>query len=332
MNTVLEVWTYNMKKKHRLGREYYLAIISVVFVLLISSINPNFIKISELIDLFKSNAVYFIGAFGVLLVMILGGIDLSIGSMIASIAIIVAQCLKMFNINVWQAFVLACILGVIFGWINGILVSKLNVSSVIITIATMSIYRGMVKYFIQTRYILQLPEGITRFGRLTVAGIPIQIIFIIVIGCVTYFILKYTTMGRGIYAIGGNEKQAIRRGYDKHKITIFTYAYCGLMAGISAFIHLTLIGEAYIEGYAGYEITFIIMLVLGGVSIVGGYGSVKGAIFGVAFIILLKNGFTYIHISVFLHKILIAIVFTILVSYNVIYNKKNEKKYSVEYD
>ncbi|GKX28157.1 sugar ABC transporter permease [Vallitalea longa] len=321
-----------MKKKHKIAQEYYLAIISVLFVLLISSINPNFIKISELSYLFKSNAVYFIGAFGVLLVMILGGIDLSIGSMIASVAVIVAQLLKMYSINVWQAFIIACVLGMVLGWINGMLVSKLNVSSVIITIATMTIYRGMIKYFIKKRYILGLPQKITSFGRLTIAGIPIQIIFIIIIGLITYFILKYTTIGRGIYAIGGNEKQAIRRGYDKHRITVFTYAYCGLMAGISAFIHLTLIGEAYIEGYSGYEITFIIMLVLGGVSIVGGYGSIKGTIFGVIFIIILKNGFTYIHISVFLHKILIAVIFIVLVSYNVRHNKKTDKKQFVEYD
>lgn len=321
-----------MKKKHKIAQEYYLAIISVLFVLLISSINPNFIKISEMSSLFKSNAVYFIGAFGVLLVMILGGIDLSIGSMIASVAVIVAQILKLYNISVWQAFIIACVLGVILGWINGMLVSKLNVSSVIITIATMTIYRGMIKYFIKKRYILGLPQEITSFGKLTIAGIPIQIIFIIIIGMITYFILRYTTMGRGIYAIGGNEEQAVRRGYDKHRITVFTYAYCGLMAGIGAFIHLTLIGEAYIEGYNGYEITFIIMLVLGGVGIAGGYGSIKGAVLGVMFIILLKNGFTYIHISVFLHKILIAVIFIALVSYNVRYNKKTDKKHFVEYD
>jgi len=315
-----------MVKSLFLKREGYIVLMTLFIWIVISTINPNFARPLYLLDLAGYNSVYYICALGILPLMIMGGIDLSVSGMILATSMAVTMMLMITDVSLPILLVIAMVVGILFGLINGILISWLNVSSVIVTLATLTIYRGITKYWFQQTKTLELSTNFIRESKATLLGLSIQNWMIIVMAIVTFILLKYVHVGRSIFAYGGNQELAQRKGFKRFQTTLFVYGFSGFAAGLSAFMHIILLGQANIEAYSNLDFELIIIIIIGGLNILGGYGSVFGTLFATTFMIILKSGLVFARIPAFWHNMLIGLIIVSIVSYDMIQHKRTTKK------
>lgn len=306
-------------------REGYIVLMTILIWIVISTINPNFARPLYLLDMAGYNSVYYICALGILPLMIMGGIDLSVSGMILATSMVVTMVLTVTDLPIPWLLMVAMGVGVLFGLINGLLISWLKVSSVIVTLATLAIYRGITKYWFQ-QTTFELSTGFIQASKKIFLGLSIQNWMIILMMLLTFILLRYHKIGRSIFAYGGNKELAIRKGFDQFKTTIFVYSFSGFAAGLSAFMHILLLGQANIEAYSNLDFELIIIIIIGGLNILGGYGTVFGTFFATTFMIILKSGLVFARIPAFWHNLLIGIIIVAIVSYDMLQNKMIIKK------
>ncbi|MDK2799058.1 MAG: rhamnose transport system permease protein [Clostridiales bacterium] len=315
-----------MLSKFYKRKETVLLLSIFILIMLISIENPYFLKFENLFSIIMGSVVLGIAALGMLVVMIAGGIDLSIGAMISAVSVIIGKYMVCFGGNIVLVSLLACLTGVTLGAINGILISKLEAPAIIITVATMSILRGMVQFFSNGKWVTNLPSYFVSFGNIKVFNIfHIQILILLISIVLTVFVLKYTRVGRGIYAVGENAITALRVGYNIKKVKLFLYTFCGLMAGIAGLVHTSIMKQVDPNALKNFELEVIAVVILGGTNIMGGAGSVLGTYLGVIFYVVLNNGLVFAHIPVFWQKIIVGCIIILMVSYDMIQYKKRER-------
>lgn len=307
-------------------REGYIVLMTVLIWIVISTINPNFARPLYLLDMAGYNSVYYICALGILPLMIMGGIDLSVSGMILATSMVITMVLTVTDLPIQWLMIIAMVIGAVFGLINGLLISWLKVSSVIVTLATLTIYRGLTKYWFQKTQTLELSTDFIQASKKIILGLSIQNWMIILMVLVTFVILRYHKIGRSIFAYGGNKELAKRKGFDQFKTTIFVYSFSGFAAGLSAFMHILLLGQANIEAYSNLDFELIIIIIIGGLNILAGYGTVLGTLFATTFMIILKNGLVFARVPAFWHNLLIGMIIVAIVSYDMFQNKMIIKK------
>lgn len=325
----------SMMKQKLKSKEFIVLLILIVISVIIYLNNPIFLRPDNLIDLLKGNAVLAIVAMGMLMVIITGGIDVSVGAMVAAVTVLVGNFMVRFGGNLALVFLVGCLCGTFLGAINGIFIAKLKIPPIVVTLGTMSIINGVMLYYTNGNWINNIPQSFIDFGKITlfripdgqggVAGIPIQILFFIGAALITWVILRYTLIGRGIYALGGSPISAARIGYDLDKINIFLYSYVGCMVGLAAVIHTSIMRQVDPNAFSGFELQVIAVVVLGGANILGGAGSVFGTIIGVLLMAVMNNGLILMHIPVFWQKIVVGAVILFAVSIDVIQRRHTEK-------
>jgi ribose/xylose/arabinose/galactoside ABC-type transport system permease subunit len=316
------------------SREMSILLLVISLSILISLNNVTFLRIDNIIDMLKSNTVLGIMALGMLLVILTGGIDVSVSATIAAVTVIVGKFTVAFGGNIFIALIIGGLSGVIFGLINGVLIAKLKIPAIVVTLGIASIVNGAVLLYTNGAWINDLPKSFIDFGKIVLfstntshgkIGIPVQVLFLIGTALLTWFILKYTLIGRGIYAIGGNKVSAERIGYKPDLINIFLYGYMGLMVGIAGVVHTSIMQQVDPNAFIGFELQVISAVVLGGANILGGEGSVMGTLLGVVFLAVMNNGLILMHIPVFWQKIVVGCVTILAVSIDVIQRKHKEK-------
>ncbi len=317
-----------MKLKLKQNREFGIFAILVVVSGIIAMNSSAFLTVENLFDILKSNVVLGIMSIGMLLVLLTGGIDVSVGSMIAAVTVIVGQFLVRVSGNVFLAVLVGCAAGTIMGLINGVLIAKMRIPPIVVTLGTMSVIIGLTLYLTNGTWITGLPQNFINFGRQTIGsfyrqgdtmiGFPVQLLFFIFAAILTWFLLKYTLIGRGIYAMGGNRVSAERVGYNLDRITIFLYAYEGFIVGLSGVVHTSIMRQVDPNAFNGFEMQVIAAVVLGGASTLGGYGSVLGTILGVALFTVINNGLILMHIPTFWQKIVVGIVLITSIGFDVV--------------
>jgi len=318
-------------QKLRQRREFGILLILMTVSAVITLVSPAFFSVENLFDILKSNVVLAIMAIGMLPVILTGGIDVSVGSMVAAITIIVGKFLMNWSNNIFLAFAVGCLAGALMGLINGLLIAKLKIPPIVVTLGTMSIISGLSLYNTNGNWITGLPRNFIDFGRVTIGafykqgdemiGFPIQLLFLILVAALTWFILSHTLLGRGIYAIGGNRVSAERVGYNVDNITIFLYAYEGFIVGLAGVVHTSIMRQVDPNAFNGFEMQVISAVVLGGASSLGGYGSVSGTLVGVALFSVINNGLILMHIPTFWQKIVVGIVLIASISFDVMQKK-----------
>lgn len=304
-----------------------MGILSIVILIsiLITLKNSVFLTPGNLLDILKNNTVPGIVALGMLLVIITGGIDVSVGAMVAAVTVIVGTFMINFGGNLLLAFLVGCLSGIILGVINGFFVARMKIPAIVVTLGTMSIFNGTILYFTNGSWITNIPEWFINFGRIRLIGIPIQVFFWLGAALLTFFILKYTRIGRGIYAIGGNPEAATRAGFKKDKLIIFIWAYLGFLVGLAAVVHTSIVRQVDPNAFLGFELTVIAAVVLGGANIMGGEGSVFGTFLGVIMLAVINNGLILAWIPTFWQQIIVGVIILIAVSIDVIQNKRRER-------
>lgn len=291
----------------------------VILCLAIACVTPRFLTVTNILNVFTQVSVNAIIAVGMCFVILTGGIDLSVGSTLAITGAISAT-LAHKNFNIFAIIIIVLILGSLIGLFNGILVAKGKIQAFIVTLATMTIFRGITYVYTNGTPISGLGTNFTVVGNGDLAGIPLPVIIIVLVVLIAWYVLSQTRYGRYVYAVGGNEDSARLSGINTDKIKSLVYVLCGATAALSAVVVTSRIGSASPNAGSGFELDAIAAVVLGGTSLSGGEGSVVGTIIGAMIIGVLNNGLNLMNVSPFYQ--LIVKGFVILLA--VMLDKKNK--------
>lgn len=312
-----------MKKKFNLTSEMILVLLIIVLCAVISLINPTFFSVGNLCDMIRSSTVNGIYAVGTMLVLISGGIDISFPSIAA---FSMYATVKIFNgIGYTGTFLLPLLVSAFFGLImgsfNAFIIYKFKLPTLIATLGTANLFNGILLTFLGSAQINSLPKGYGRFTKtylLKVAteygtsSIPIAFIVWVVVALIIWYVLKYTMLGRGVYALGGNRVSAERVGLNLGMIHWFIYGSAGAIAGMAGTINTALKRTCNPFDAIGIELTIIAAVVLGGVKITGGKGSMMGTILGVLMFTIINNSLIMVGVSTYWQRAVIGML--ILVS------------------
>jgi simple sugar transport system permease protein len=304
----------------RRSHEFWLLAVIVVFSIGLTIATDSFFTLQNLFDLLTSNAFIGILAAGLLVVLVAGGIDISFTAT-ATVAQYVALTLAIRTGVGWIGlFAIACGVGIVCGLINAIFIQRLRISSIIVTIATLNIFYGLLIFFSGGRYITSLPkwfrDGIWWFEYVDANEIPyglnLQILVLVLAFLCTWLLLNRTNIGRQIYAMGGNRDAAQRLGFHVFGLNCLVYGYMGFVAGIASIVQAQLAQSVTPTVLVGKELDVLAAVVLGGASLLGGVGSVLGTILGVALLAILQNGLVLMGVSSYWSPFFVGLV--ILVS------------------
>lgn len=257
--------------------------------------DKGFAKPQMFLNLFISNAGLLVIATGLTLVMITGGIDISVGSVTALIAMVSAFLMENSGMSVYVAVLVSLLIGLAFGLLNGYLVAYLNIQPFIVTLAGMFLARGLTAvvstemiaiknetFLAWANYKIYLPFGtVNKKGVYLPAYIYPTVIIAIVVILTVFIILRYTGFGRKLYAIGGNQQSALMMGIRVQRVKLTTYALSGLLTGIGGFLFCMNSGAGFVEQAKGLEMDAISSAVIGGTLLSGGVGNPIGTMFGV---------------------------------------------------
>ena len=284
----------------------------ILLVAVISIISPEFRTVKNFLSLLRQSSINGLIAFGMTCVILTGGIDLSVGSVLAltTCASLIAN-----GTPVAIAMIVALVLGVVFGIISGVFVTKGRLQPFIATLITMTVFRGLTMIFMDGKPISNLGDSyLLKFvGKGLILNIPFPVIMFILIFIGFMFILERTTFGRKVYATGSNEKSAKLAGINIDKTKIATYAISGLMAAMAGLILLSRLGSAQPTLGDGYELDAIAAVALGGVSMNGGRGRIWGTFVGVLIIAVLNNGLNILGVSSYYQDVVKGLVILIAV-------------------
>lgn len=304
-----------MKNTMKYMSELTTVIALIILMAVITIINSNFLTANNLLNLLlqvTSNALI---AFGMTFVILTGGIDLSVGSILALSSALTAGLLGS-GMPVTLAILISLILGCILGMMNGLLISYGKLAPFIVTLATMTIFRGATLVYTNGNPITKGLSDTFLFqflGQGYIVGIPFPVIIMFIVFIVLYVLLHKTAFGKSVYAIGGNEKAAYISGVKLNKVKINIYSISGIMASISGLIITSRLSSAQPTAGASYEMDAIAAVVLGGTSLSGGKGRILGTLIGALIIGVLNNGLNIIGVSAFWQQVVKGVVILIAV-------------------
>lgn len=272
----------------------------IVFSVIVAFINSRFMTTSNILNILRQTSINAIIATGMTFVILTGGIDLSVGSILGFSGAVAAMMLAS-GVDSIIAIPVALIVGLVVGALNGVLISKGKLQPFIVTLATMTMLRGATLVFTDGKPIGTGFEANSKlfawFGNGYVLGIPVPIIVIIVTFLVALFVLTQTKIGRYVYALGGNEEATKLSGISTDKVKIFVYAISGMMAALAGIIITSRLSSAQPTAGSGYELDAIAAVVLGGTSLAGGTGTIVGTMIGALIIGVLNNALNLMDVS-----------------------------------
>ena len=273
-----------------LRHEVLLALILVVALFLLATQTDRFLTTENLLNQGRLMAEVGLVALPMTFIIITAGIDLSVGSVLGLAAIVLGVSWKNMGLPLEAALLVALSVGTLAGFVNGWFITHVNVPPLIMTLATLALYRGLAEGISQSRSVRGYPDWFFQLGQGEVFGVPTQLWILLMAIVVAWLVLAYTAFGRSLYAIGHNEVGARFSGIpvDRYKLVIYTLS--GFMASLAACIFVSRVSTTRSDMGTGLELDVIAAVVLGGTSIFGGVGTVAGTVLGFIMIQLLKNG------------------------------------------
>ncbi|ARK26307.1 ribose ABC transporter permease [Sporosarcina sp. P37] len=286
----------------------------LLIVVIISIMSPSFLTLNNLFNVLRQVSINALIAFGMTFVILTGGIDLSVGSILALTGAVTAGMMSG-GMDPILAMLLGVLLGVLLGAINGLIIAKGKVAPFIATLATMTIFRGLTLVYTEGRPISGLGDSFTfqMLGKGYIFGIPVPVITMAISFAVLYFILKKTTFGRRVYAVGGNEEASRLSGINVDRIKIYVYSLAGGLTAIASLILTSRLNSAQPTAGNMFELDAIAAVVLGGTSLTGGRGWIVGTLVGALIIGVLNNGLNLIGVSSFFQQVVKGAVILIAV-------------------
>jgi rhamnose transport system permease protein len=273
-----------------IGHEIVLAAILLISLVLLATQTDRFLTTGNLLNQGRLMAEVGLVALPMTFIIITGGIDLSVGSIMGLCAIVLGVAWQNLGLPLELAIVVTLVTGALAGFMNGWFITRIGVPPLIMTLASLALFRGLAEGISQARSVRGYPEWFFRLGQGEFLGVPTQLWILVVAIVVAGIVLARTTFGRSLYAIGHTELAARFSGIpvDRYKLAIYTLS--GLMAGLAGYIFVSRVSTTRSDMGTGLELDVIAAVVLGGTSIFGGTGTILGTVLGVILIQLLKNG------------------------------------------
>lgn len=286
----------------------------IILVVIVSVLNPGFLEPLNILNLLRQVSINALIAFGMTFVILTGGIDLSVGSILALSSAFVAN-MMVAGFDPILAIIIGCALGGVMGMVNGIMITKGKMAPFIATLATMTIFRGLTLVYTNGNPITGLGDSLTfqLFGRGYLLGIPVPAITMIITFAALWVILHKTSFGRKTYAIGGNEKASIVSGIKVPRVKIMIYSLAGMLSALAGAILTSRLNSAQPTAGTSYELDAIAAVVLGGTSLSGGRGRIVGTLIGVLIIGTLNNGLNLLGVNSFYQMVVKGVVIAIAV-------------------
>ena len=289
-------------------RRYGLFIAFLVIFLALSLLTPTFLTVQNLMIIVTQVAINALLAFGVTFVIIAGGIDLSIGSMVAVTGVVTASFAHPDTYPVIVPVVAGLATGVLFGAFNGFVITRSHVPPFIVTLGTMTIGRGLALILSKGRPVSNLSDEFNFIGGGKILGIPTLILILILAFILCSILLRKTVLGRYIYAVGGNEQAARASGISLSHIKMIVYTLCGGLAALAGILLTSRITTGQPNAGTGFELDAIAAAIIGGTSTSGGTGSMTGTLLGALLIGVISNGLDLLNVTSYYQQVVMGII------------------------
>lgn len=312
---------HNLLATYRI--EFRLGVVLVAICVLLTVFTDTFLTFGNITSLLNNNAVNLIWAVGLLVVLVAGGIDISFAVAASVVQYLAAQVFGWIGGGNWAVgLIVAAFIGISLGLLNAALIYGFRVVSIVITIATFNVFFGLLMFFTRGRNIYNLPDWwvdrIFIFEHQSANGtwseINLSVAVMAVCVLATIVLIKYTTLGRQLYAFGDNPDGARRSGVNIWTMHLVAYGWCGLMAGIGGLMQVNIAKEVVPNALYGRELEVLAAVVLGGARLGGGKGSVVGAVLGVMFVAVTQNGLNLLGVSPFAFQMIIGAAILVAIS------------------
>jgi ribose/xylose/arabinose/galactoside ABC-type transport system permease subunit len=288
--------------------KYGLILALIVLCLIMSLSTTTFLQVRNIVNVIRQISIISILAIGVTYVILTGGIDLSLGSLVAVAGVSAATFAHPDTYPLIVPIAVGILVGVAFGLFNGIVITRGGVAPFITTLGVMTAARGTALIIAKGRPISNLSDSFNFIGGGELFGIPFPIIIFLVVFIVSHFILSKTKFGRYIYAIGGNEEAARASGVKVKKVKTLVYVICSGLAGLAGVIQSSRIAVGQPSIGEGYELDAIAAVVIGGTSLEGGIGTVFGTIIGSLIIGVLNNGLDLLNVPSYYQQVVKGLI------------------------
>lgn len=297
-------------------------LVLVVLVIVFSIANPRFITPNNILMLLRQVSMLGIASIGMTFVILLGDIDLSIGTIVSFVNIFCAYLMVNMGINMWVAILITLVVSVIIGLMNGFMVSTIGMPALIATFAIQISFSGLTYILCGGLPINGFDERFKIFGQKYIGIVPVPVIIMFICFAVGSFILNKTYFGRYFYAVGGNIEAAKLSGIRTGRVKYLVFALSGFFAGLSGIVMLSRTNSGMANAGLGFEFDVITCVVLGGVSVTGGYGRMSGVIAGTFIIGALQNGMVLMNIDQYMQDVVMGVVLALAVGFDCLQQKK----------
>ncbi len=317
--------------------EFMVLLILIALSAIVGSINPAFFSISTVFDTLRASIVYFIMAFGLLPIVIMGGVDISFVA-IAAVTSYAAHMIflgKDYQGSILVYFLIGCGLGILMGLLNGFLVTRFKLPIFDVSLATYTMWYGFNLFFIGATANFDMPKSaIGYYSNFLITakdpfvgetGLHISILYALAIGLFVWWFLKYTTIGRGVYAIGGNRDVAIRSGFNVKRIMLIMFAMMGFMAAIAGVTQAFLSRNFNPVIFINQPLDVLAAVILGGAAITGGRGTVIGTVLGVLLIQVINRALILVGIPVEWQRLVVGVILILFTSIPAIRERRNRR-------
>ncbi|MGD0706867.1 MAG: ABC transporter permease [Anaerolineaceae bacterium] len=284
-------------------------LIFIIWVVILSLTTSTFLNQQNIFTVLRQAAIVSIVSIGEMLIMLLGGMDVSLGVLLGFSGIVAASLMVNYGVSPWVACLASMAVGTVIGLINGFLVTKVRINSVIATLGMMNVLGGMALAYTQGATIVgpQLNQ-IAFVSRGYIGPVPVPVILMFVFYIAFYFILNKTVFGAQIYAIGNNEKAAWLAGIKVDRMKMLAFMLAGLLAGFSGFMQASRQGSATSSMGSDFLFPILTAVILGGISLSGGKGRIQNTLIAAVFLMTITNGMVLLGISLYIQGIISGLI------------------------
>lgn len=305
-------------------QKFSIYIVLVVLFIVCSIISPYFLQSSNLINVSRQLCVGILIAYGEMILIISGFLDLSVGSVLALAGVLSVSVYKSTH-SMAIALIVALVVAVVCNIVNAFFVANFNVPAFIATLGMQQVARGIALYFTGGQNILQLGDFV-KIGQGSVGPIPVPVIIIVFITIAIWYIVNNTRYGRGLYAIGGSRSAAEASGINAKRSIYVSYIINGLLVGIAGMIFMARNNAGLPNGAVGYEMTGLTAAIVGGTSFTGGIGTVSGTVAGAFIIGFLENVMNLIGVNAYIQQVIEGAIIVLAVAFDVVSKSKKSQK------
>jgi ribose/xylose/arabinose/galactoside ABC-type transport system permease subunit len=295
-----------------LSPQFLVLVVIALFVLYGATRSPEFLAASTWINILRNSVFILIVASFTTFVFVSGGLDLSVGSLFAVGSMATAGLLH-HGWGVVPAIAVGCLAGAAAGWLNGVLINYGNIPAFITTLGMLYAARSLIVYFTGGQPIAPLPDGFVRIAQVEVAGLPLLIVYAVMVALLAHLLLETTTFGWTVRAVGGNREAANDAGINVRRISTIVYTLSGLSAAVAGMLMAARLGSGQPSLGTGFELQVISAVIIGGTSLFGGIGSIPGSVLGSLVLSILATGLILLRIDPVLQDFIVGLIIVVAV-------------------